>query len=61
MDDSKIYLGVVCGRRNEGGHLLEDVWRKIFLQKIPAPYACIVCSRFFRLNIDPYMQIERGD
>ena len=47
MDDSRIYLGVVCGRRNEGGCLLEDVWRKkIFLQKIPAPYACIACSRF---------------
>ena len=42
MDDSRIYLGVVCGRRNEGGHLLEDVWRK----KVTAPYACIACSRF---------------
>ena len=47
MDDSRKYLDVVCGRRNEGGHLLQDVWRKkIFLQDIPAPYACIDCSRF---------------
>ena len=47
MDDSRIYLGVVCGQRNEGGRLLQDVWRKkIFLQEIPAPYACIACSRF---------------
>ena len=46
MDDFRIYLGVVCGQRNEGGRLLEDVWRKkIFLQEIPAPYACIACSR----------------
>ena len=47
MDDSKIYLGVVCGRRNEGGRLPENVWRKkIFLQEIPAPYACLACSRY---------------
>ncbi len=47
MDDSRIYLGLVCGWRNEGRHLLEDVWgKKIFLQGIPAPYACIACSRF---------------
>ena len=47
MDDSRIYRSVVCGQRNEGGLLLEDVWRKkIFLQEIPAPYACIACSRF---------------
>ena len=46
MDDSRIYLGVLCGQRNEGERLLEDVWRKIFLQEIPAPYACIACSRF---------------
>ena len=37
MDDYRIYLGVVCGRINEGGHLPENVWRKkIFLQEIPA-------------------------
>ena len=47
MDDSRIYLGVVCGRINEGVFFLEDVWRKkIFLQEIPATYACIACSRF---------------
>ena len=48
MDDSRIYLGVVCGWRNEGVCLLADVWRKkkIFLQEIPVPYACIACSRF---------------
>ena len=47
MDDSRIYLGVVCGQRNEGGRLLEDDWRKkIFLQEIQAPYACIACSIF---------------
>ena len=47
MDDSRIYLSVVCGQRNEGGCLLEDVWRKeIFLQEIPAPNAFIACSRF---------------
>ena len=40
-------LGVVCDRINEGGSLLEDVWRKkIFLQEIPAHYACIACSIF---------------
>ena len=50
MDDSRIYMGVVCGRRNEGVRLLEDVWKKmIFLQVIPAPYACIACSRFLGL------------
>ena len=44
MDDYRIYLSVVCGQRNEGGSLLEDVWRKkIFLQELPAPYACIAC------------------
>ena len=42
MDDSRIYLGVVCGWRNEGGRLPVNVWRtKIFLQEIPAPYACL--------------------
>ena len=47
MDDSRIYLGVVCGRKTEGGHLPENVWRKkIFLQEIPAPYACLACSRY---------------
>ena len=46
MDDFRIYLGVVCSRRNEGGSLPENVWRKkIFLQEIPAPYACLACSR----------------
>ena len=38
MDDSRIYLGVVYGGRNEGGCLLEDVCRKkIFLQEITVP------------------------
>ena len=61
MNDSRIYLGVVCGRRNEGGHLL-DVWRKkIFFQEIPAPYACIAYSKIFRLNIHPYMHFDLSD
>ncbi len=56
MDDSRIYLGVVCGQRNEGGRLPENVWRKkIFLQEIPAPYACFSLLKIFRLNIHPYM------
>ena len=47
MDDSRIYLGVVCGQRNEGGHLPENVWgKKIFLPEIPAPSACLACSRY---------------
>ena len=46
MDDSRIYQGVICGQRYEGGCLLEDFWRKLFLQEIPAPYACLACSRF---------------
>ena len=54
MDDFRLYLGVVCGRINEGGRLLEDVCRKIFLQEISAPYACIACSRFLG-SIYPYM------
>ena len=46
MDDFGPYLVVVCGRRNESGHLLEDVWRKkIFLPEISGPYVCIACSK----------------
>ena len=53
MDDSRIYLGVVCGQRNEGGRLLEDVWRrKIFFQEILAPYACIACSSPIHVDLD---------
>ena len=47
MEESRTYLGVVCGRRNEGGHLLDDVWRKkIFLQETPATYTFIAGSKF---------------
>ena len=47
MDDSRIYVGVVCSRRNEGVRLPENVWRKkIFLHEIPAPYACLAWSRY---------------
>ena len=61
MDDSRIYLGVVCGRRNGGGCLLEDIWRnKIFLQKFQ-PLCLYSLLKIFRLNIDPYMQIDLSD
>ena len=30
MDDSRIYLGVVCGRGNEGGRLPENVGERRF-------------------------------
>ena len=47
MDDFRTYLGVVCVRRNESRHLLDDAWRKkIFHQETPAPYAYIACSKF---------------
>ena len=50
MGDPRIYLGVVCSRINEGGRLLENVWRKKILIKISffkfLPLTCIACSRF---------------
>ena len=39
------WVWFVIGEMKVG--LPENVWRKkVFLQEIPAPYACLACSRY---------------